>query len=164
MSFTFYKDLSDFLECLNNEKVEYMVVGGYAVILHGYNRTTGDLDIWVKNSKENYDKLVKSLYRFGIPGDLVPFEQFINNQYTDVFTFGRAPLAIDIMTQVKGLEFDQAYKNVKKINIDKKTVNIIDYRELIMAKKAANRFKDLNDIQQLNIVNKKNKSDKEPLI
>ncbi len=67
MSNIFNDDFKDFIKALNNNKVEYILVGGYAVILHGYNRTTGDMDIWVNQTKENYQKIVKSFHEFGTP-------------------------------------------------------------------------------------------------
>lgn len=63
----FNKDFLDFLHYLNNNKVAYLLVGGYAVILHGYSRTTGDLDIWVRRTKENYECLLSAFKEFGMP-------------------------------------------------------------------------------------------------
>ncbi len=66
MSDVFNEDFLDFIQCLNNQNVEYILVGGYSVILHGYSRTTGDLDLWVNREKTNYHKLVKAFHEFDL--------------------------------------------------------------------------------------------------
>ncbi|MEL6717672.1 MAG: hypothetical protein AAFO82_07160 [Bacteroidota bacterium] len=63
----FNTDFQDFLNALNKNEVEYILIGGYAVILYGYRRTTGDLDIWVNRTEENYDKIVNAFHDFGMP-------------------------------------------------------------------------------------------------
>lgn len=67
MGTIFNEDFRDFIQAMNNHDVEYILVGGYAVILHGYRRVTGDMDIWVKRSKENYAKLVRAFAEFRLP-------------------------------------------------------------------------------------------------
>lgn len=67
MKDVFNQDFREFIQCLNSTDVEYMLVGGYATIIHGYNRTTGDLDLWVRRSKENYDKIVHAFEQFRMP-------------------------------------------------------------------------------------------------
>lgn len=63
----FNQDFREFLNALNNNKVKYLLVGGYSVILHGYSRTTGDMDIWVDRTKENYVLLNSAFEEFGMP-------------------------------------------------------------------------------------------------
>ena len=91
----FNPDFRDFIHALNNNNVQYILVGGYAVILHGYSRTTGDMDIWVKQDDENYAKLVKAFHEFKMPLFDMTKENFLNNTNIDVFTFGQAPVCID---------------------------------------------------------------------
>jgi len=67
MANIFNDDFRDFIQALNNNEVEYLLVGGYAVILHGYRRVTGDMDIWVNRTKENYSRLTKAFLEFGLP-------------------------------------------------------------------------------------------------
>lgn len=101
----FNTDFQDFLKCLNKVAVEYMLVGGYAVILYGYHRTTGDMDIWVNPTECNYNKLMQAFISFGLPTTAISLRDFIDNEDFEVFTFGRPPVSIDLMTQVKGLDF-----------------------------------------------------------
>ena len=75
----FNYDFLEFLELLGEHEVEYLLVGGYAVILNGYVRSTGDLDLWVNKSKENYNKLIKVYSDFGAP--IFPFEEFDNDKF-----------------------------------------------------------------------------------
>ncbi|WP_149241082.1 DUF6036 family nucleotidyltransferase [Dyadobacter sp. 32] len=149
MANIFNSDFQDFLQALNEFHVEYILVGGYSVILHGYSRTTGDMDIWVKKSKENYSKIGLAFSRFGMPMFDMTEENFLNNPAFDVFTYGRAPVSIDIITKLKGLEFENAFDNASDHIVDDLTIRLINYRDLITAKKAAGRPRDINDIENL---------------
>jgi hypothetical protein len=107
----FNTDFQEFIEALNKSEVKYILVGGYSVILHGYARTTGDMDIWVEKTEDNYQAILKAFKRFGMPVFDMTLSNFINNHALDVFTFGRPPVAIDLITHVDGLEFNEAYIN-----------------------------------------------------
>ncbi|HWZ21809.1 MAG TPA: DUF6036 family nucleotidyltransferase [Cytophagaceae bacterium] len=141
-----FNEFEDFIKCLNKHNVEYILVGGYAVIFHGYARTTGDIDIWVNQSETNYSNLKLSLIEFGLP--VFPLIDFLNTK-NEVFRFGRRPIEIDIMTQCKGIEFEFAFQNSRKVLFDEIEVNMIDYRDLIQTKKSSGRLKDLLDIENL---------------
>jgi len=84
-------DFKDFIQAFNNNEVEYILVGGYAVIIHGYNRTTGDMDIWVNQTKDNYKKILRAFFEFGMPTFDMTEENFLNNEDFDVFSFGVPP-------------------------------------------------------------------------
>ena len=96
MGNTFNEDFRDFLAALHRREVRYVLVGGYSVILHGYSRTTGDLDVWVEKTAANYALLVQAFRDFGMPTFDMTAENFLNQPAFDVFTFGRSPVAIDI--------------------------------------------------------------------
>ncbi len=146
----FNQDFTEFIHCLNASGVEYMLVGGYATILHGYNRTTGDLDIWVNRTKDNYERIDKAFQQFQMPVFDMTLDKFLYDPQIDVFTFGRPPVCIDIMIKVKGLDFYETYKNSEKRVIENElTVNVIHLKGLISAKKAANRAKDQDDLAHL---------------
>ena len=146
----FNVDFLDFIQALNDAEVEYMLVGGYATIIHGYNRTTGDLDIWVHQTKKNYNRLEKAFEQFQMPVFDMSIKRFLNDRSVDVFSFGRPPVSIDIITNLKGLEFEQAWINVEEKEIDEKVkVKVIHINDLITAKKASNRSKDQDDIEHL---------------
>ena len=106
----FNQDFRNFLQALNNSNVEYLLVGGYAVILYGYSRTTGDMDIWVNRTSINYKKIVQAFYEFKMPVFDMTEENFLQHTEWDVFRFGRKPVAIDIMTKMGGLDFNSFYQ------------------------------------------------------
>jgi len=145
----FNDDFRDFITALHNQAVEYILVGGYSVILHGYARTTGDLDIWVNKTKENYLKLTQAFHVFGMSLFDMTEDNFLNNPEFNVFTFGRPPVSIDIMTEVKGLEFDDAFKRAKRVEVEGLSVRLLYYYDLLQAKKSSGRAKDINDLENL---------------
>ena len=143
------QDLLDFITALNHAEVHYLVVGGISVIIHGYARTTMDLDIWVERSYTNYQNLVKAFAEFGMPVFDMTAENFLNNNDLDVFTFGRPPVCIDLMNRVKGLEFTSAYQSAITMELNNCPVKVISKADLIKAKRAAGRHKDLDDVEHL---------------
>ena len=148
MSNIFNKDFKEFLEALNLFAVEYMVVGGYAVILHGYTRTTGDLDVWINPTKANYQKLMQAFDHFGLP-TVITLGKFLDSEKYDVFTFGVPPVSLDIMTKVKGLSFEDCYLLAEDYSSSGIKIKLISQQDLIIAKQASGRHKDLNDIEHL---------------
>lgn len=149
MANLFNVDFQDFLEALQKQKVLYVLIGGYSVILHGYNRTTGDMDILVEKSIENYERIVSAFLDFGMPTFDMTADNFLDNPAFDVFTFGRQPVAIDILTAIKGLTFKEVFAHSSEVDVDGITIRLIHYNHLIRAKEAAGRPRDLNDIEQL---------------
>ena len=149
MGSIFNSDFTDFISALNDNHVDYVLVGGYSVILHGYSRSTGDMDLLVRVTEENYMKLTRAFRQFGMPMFDMTKEKFLDNQVNDVFTFGRQPSAIDIMTAIKGSLFDQLFDNSQIREVDDIKIRTIQLRDLIEVKKASGRFKDLDDIEKL---------------
>ena len=145
----FNDDFQDFISALENAAVEYLLIGGYAVILHGYSRTTGDMDVFVNQTLENHRRLVNAFRQFGMPLFDMTIDRFLDSGYFDVFTFGVEPRQIDIITSVKGLNFEQAYLNRIRQSIDGITFNLVAYDDLIAAKRAAARHRDLDDLENL---------------
>jgi hypothetical protein len=142
-------DFTEFIDALNQKQVEYILVGGYAVIFHGYNRTTGDLDIWVNPTSANYKKLQDAFQFFKMPVFDMTEEKFLQTENYDVFSFGRPPVQIEILTKVKGLEFQIAWSRASFSEFDGVMVKILDIRDLKIAKKAAGRAKDQADLENL---------------
>ena len=152
MGSIFNDDFRDFIRALNDNRVEYILVGGYAVILHGYRRVTGDMDVWVNRTKENYLKLTRAFSDFGLPLFDMTESKFLNLDEADVFSFGRPPVGIDILTNLKGVDFKEAYA-LSQIFIDGDLeVRYLHLNNLIAAKKAAGRHKDLDDIEKLTAI------------
>ena len=135
-------------------KVKYIIIGGFAVNIYGYNRNTGDLDILIEDSIENRKNLRKSFVDIGI-GDFESIEtmQFIPGWTDFTLDFG---LRLDVMTSIKGLEdksFDSLLSEATIVMIGDIPVNFIDYKNLVIAKKATNRLKDQLDLEELGKLN-----------
>lgn len=145
----FNEDFKDFIRELNNHNVRYILVGGYSVILHGYSRTTGDMDIWVDRTSENYRKIKLAFLNFGMPVFDMTEDNFLNHAEVDVFTFGKPPSSIDIMIKVKGLDFNECYERSVFFYEDGLPIRTIHFNNLINAKKASGRAKDINDLENL---------------
>ena len=150
MANIFNEDFRDFIAALNNNHVKYILVGGFAVILHGHSRVTGDMDIWVEPIEENYVKLVDAFKEFGMSLFDMTKTNFLSVDKFDVFSFGRKPVSIDIMTKVKGLNFDEAYQHSTIFNDHGLLIRTLHFNDLILAKKGSGRLKDIDDIDQLN--------------
>jgi hypothetical protein len=145
----FDEDFREFIIALNENEVEYILVGVFSVILHGYSRTTGNLDIWVNKTSANYQKLQLAFLKFGMPLFDMTSENFLNHPSWNVFTFGRSPIAIDIMTAVKGLDFDETFERAKIFEEQSLKIRTIHKNDLIKAKQASNRPKDQDDIANI---------------
>lgn len=145
----FNPDFQDFIRALNSSEVDYLLVGGYAVILHGYNRTTGDLDVWVRKTLDNYHRLLKAFARFGMPTFDMTEKNFLHNPALDVFSFGIPPVSIDLMTETKGLNFETAFGQAQWFEFEDFKIRVVQYQDLLDAKAAAGRPKDHEDIRQL---------------
>jgi hypothetical protein len=149
MSHLLNEDFRDFIAALNNNEVEYILVGGYAVILHGHARVTGDLDIWVNQTAENYTKLVAAFKEFRMPLFDMTAENFLNRKDFDVFSFGRSPVAIDIMTALNDFKFDECFAMASWFEDEGLKVRVIHINQLKEAKRMAGRPKDFNDLSHL---------------
>lgn len=144
----FNEDFIDFLTLLNKNRVSYILVGGYAVVIRGYSRTTGDIDIWVEKTVENFQLLENALIEFGLPQGAILLDNFLSEKF-DVFSIGRPPYAIEIMTAVKGLNYLDAFNSSTIEQIDGVDVRVVQLSQLRQAKLAAGRYKDLNDLENL---------------
>ena len=145
----------DFIKAFNKNNVEYMLVGGLSVFVHGYGRTTGDMDIWVNKTAPNYLKIQLAFRDFGMPLFDMTIDNFLGDK-NDVYSFGREPQKIDVMTAVKGLSFEEAYPNSIRAKLEDTELVVIGVDDLIKAKSAVSRTKDKLDIEMLKkLFNKK---------
>jgi len=148
MANIFNVDFADFINCFNKREVEYVLVGGMAVVLNGYNRTTGDMDVWVRKTTDNYDKIARAFHDFGMPVFDMTREKFLGSVH-DVWSFGRDPVRIDLMTAVKGLDFDEALNTAQTFTEGEVVFRFLHRNQLIQAKQASGRHRDKDDIEQL---------------
>jgi Nucleotidyl transferase of unknown function (DUF2204) len=152
----FDKDFIEFIELLNLNNVEYLVIGGYALSIYGYPRHTGDLDILINKTETNALNVLKVFNDFGFGSLGLSVLDFLKEN--SVVQIGYPPLRIDIINQIDGVNFDDCFKNKKILEVDGLIINFISYNDLILNKKATGRDKDLLDIINLEKANKlKNK-------
>lgn len=141
------KDFREFIELLNSNKVKYLLIGGYAIALHGHPRYTKDLDIWLEMSEENADAMMKVLKDFGF-GDLdVSRKDFLNKGM--VVQLGYPPNRIDLINSPDGVDFAECFESKIKIEIDGLKISVIDLENLRKNKKASGRLQDLADLEKL---------------
>jgi len=140
-------DFSEFLKLLNEHKVKYLIIGGYAVSYHGYVRATGYMDIWIKRDKKNAKKMIQVLDKFGFNANNLQLDFFLNPK--NVVRMGVPPVRIEIMNSISGVDFDDCYKKRVKDNWNNIPVSIISLDKLKANKRASGRLKDLSDLEHL---------------
>jgi hypothetical protein len=140
-------DFREFLALLNSRGVEYLVVGGYAVALHGYVRPTGGLDVWVAVKPENAARIVEVLREFGFPPRALSQGPFLAKGR--ITRMGVPPLRIEILTELSGVSFDACYRRRRLERSGGVVIPLIGLADLRRNKRAAGRYKDLDDLEQL---------------
>lgn len=140
-------DFRDILSAFCEEKVEFMLVGAYAVAAHGLPRATGDIDLWIKCSEKNAERVWAALSRFGAPlGNLS--EQIFSAPDT-IVQIGVTPRRIDILTQITGVEYEEAESQIVFIELDGLTIPVIGLVQLLQNKAAVGRPQDRADVERL---------------
>lgn len=141
------QDFKELLLAFNAHDVEYLIVGAHALAAHGHVRATKDLDIWVRPDHSNAQRILQALSDFGAPlGDLTL--QDLNRKET-IFQIGLPPLRIDIITNIDGVEFAEAWSDRLETSFGGVAAFVISRQHLITNKKTAARLQDLADVQQL---------------
>ena len=143
----FHPDFSEFVALLNEHNVEYLIVGGYAVSFHGYVRATGDIDVWIKPSISNANKVVVVLQAFGFGSFGIGVSDF--TKADNVIQLGYEPVRIDLMTSVSGLSFDECFNRKIETQIGGIHMNYISLPDLKINKAATARRQDLLDLDKL---------------
>ncbi|MGA9997934.1 MAG: DUF6036 family nucleotidyltransferase [Pyrinomonadaceae bacterium] len=138
------QDFKEMLLCLKDEEVEFIIVGAYALAVHGFPRATGDIDIWVGNSSDNARKIMRALSKFGAPISNLSEEDFTSPDL--IIQIGVEPSRIDLLTSIDGVGFDEAWKNKLTIIAADLEVNILSKADLLKNKMATGRAKDQGDI------------------
>ncbi len=140
-------DFRDVLELFNEHKVDYLIVGGYALAFHGAPRYTGDIDIFVRSDQDNAQRVMKALDAFGFGSVGLKTEDF---QYPDkVVQLGVPPVRIDIVTSVTNVSWETAASNRVEDKYGDVAVHYIGRNEFISNKRAIGRKKDLADLEAL---------------
>lgn len=137
------QDFRDLLHELSEAGARFLIVGAYALAAHGLPRATGDIDVWVEPTRENADLVYKALQAFGAPLHDLTGDDLSTPGI--VFQMGLPPRRIDILTQITGVEFDEAWANRTEARFGDLTVAVIGPRDLLRNKRASGRPKDLLD-------------------
>ena len=141
------EDFREFLRLLKKNEVEYLLVGGYAVGFYGYPRPTGDMDIWISNTRENAEKVTRVLNDFGFSSPELSAELFTLEK--SIVRMGVPPFKLEIITFIDGVGFEKCFAKKLTAEIDDVEVNLISLEDLKINKKASGRLKDLNDLENL---------------
>jgi hypothetical protein len=140
-------DFKEFLRLLNSKEVRYLVVGGYALGVHGYVRATGDIDIWVERSPGNATKIAAAILEFGFRGPELKESLFLEPDR--VVRMGLPPIRIEVLTGISGVTFEECYAARMAVDLDGTPVGVISLADLKRNKRAAGRTKDLADLEEL---------------
>lgn len=141
------RDFKEFIQSLHANNVRYLVVGGYAVAIHGHPRYTKDIDIWLARDEANAQRVVDALHDFGFaslglePADFLAADQIIQ--------LGYPPARIDLLTTLAGVDFETCYAARVEVILDGVSVAFIDLDNLKKNKRAAGRRQDLADLEHL---------------
>ncbi len=141
------QDFREFIQSLNDSGVRYLIVGGYAVALHGHPRYTRDLDVWVEPSADNAARVVTALDRFGFGSLGLKAADFLVPD--QVIQLGYPPNRIDLLTSLSGVDFSRCYASRLDIEVSAVRMSFIDLEHLKQNKRAAGRHQDLADLENL---------------
>ncbi|MBI5525391.1 MAG: hypothetical protein HY897_03585 [Deltaproteobacteria bacterium] len=141
------KDFLDLLRSFGDGGVRFLVVGAYALAVHGRPRATGDLDVWVEPTPENAPKVVHALQSFGAPLGGLSIDDL--SKPGVVFQIGVEPRRIDVLTRITGVSFESAWPNRKEVLVEGLNIPVIGRGEFIKNKRATGRLKDLADADSL---------------
>jgi hypothetical protein len=145
-----FDDFKELLSIFNAHKVKYLIVGGYAVSFHAQPRATQDIDLLIQPDAENAKAVYAALERFGAPLDGLTADDFIERD--KFFRMGHAPVVVDILPEIEGIDFDLAWQNRVEAVIDPQSGLVaffISSEDLIAAKLAAGRPQDIADVAAL---------------
>ena len=140
-------DFKEFLSLLNAHGVDFLLIGGYAVALHGYPRATIDLDVWVRAAPDNAERIIRALKAFGFDSPQLEPKVFIAAE--QIVRFGVPPFRIEIMTTISGVAYDACRSRADTYDIEGVSVPVIALEDLKVNKRASGRHKDLADLEQL---------------
>ena len=140
-------DFRELLSELSDAEAEFLVVGAYALAAHGLVRATGDLDIWVRPSRENAERVRAALLKFGAPADMFSTEDL--QQPDLVIQLGLPPVRVDLLTGISGVSFDDAWPERVVLELGELRVPVLSREHLIRNKRATARDQDLVDLKWL---------------
>lgn len=154
----FYSDHLEILRAFNKYEVAYLLIGGYAVIYHGYPRTTGDMDIWLKPDNNNKEKLLKAFIELGYDESSIDYLNELDFTTAIIFHLGIEPEKMEFLTKVSMIDFNDAYARRQISEIEQGLlIPFLHINDLILSKINTNRLKDAADVEELQkVLEKKN--------
>lgn len=141
------QDFKEFIQSLNDNLVRYLVVGGYAVAIHGYPRYTKDIDIWIDMTFENATRIIQAIRQFGFGSLGLKENDFLEADI--IVQLGYPPRRIDLLTTLPGIDFETCYLKKVIVDIDGVPIHFIDLESLKKNKESTGRAQDLADIENL---------------
>ena len=151
----FLESHKNLLERLIKANVIFLIIGGYAVNYYGYNRTTGDLDIWIKPDNFNKKKLIHVLEEIGISKDGLQTLNRSNFENVFVFHIWEKPFRVDFLTHISGIDFKKAFDAKEMVLIQGLELPMIDFEHLVLSKMTTNRLRDKADVEELQKIARK---------
>ncbi|HYW35043.1 MAG TPA: hypothetical protein VE868_06520 [Balneolaceae bacterium] len=145
----FLKEHKKFLLLLAKHKVKFLLIGGYAVIYHGYERTTSDMDVWLKPTNKNRGRFISALREHGVADDQLQIVNTMNFTKPQVVNIGRKPNQIEFLTKVTGLEFEEASAKKVTLDLEQYQIGLLGYDDLITNKMLTGRLQDQADVETL---------------
>ena len=143
-------DWIELCELFNAHNVEYLLIGGQAVIAHGYPRLTKDMDLWLRPTADNGKRVLIALKEFGASPPGFQEERF--EDPTTMLMLGCEPFRIDLLTSIPGIDFGSAWEHREWVVLDGVSIPLISKTDLITNKKAVGRLQDLADVEALEAV------------
>ncbi|MEA1915099.1 MAG: DUF6036 family nucleotidyltransferase [Campylobacterota bacterium] len=140
------QDYQDIINLFNKHQVKFLIAGAYAMSKVGYSRSTYDIDLWIEKTTQNAINIFNALEEFGVPFKIDPDDFLAPNS---VLQIGVEPHRIDILTDIDGLTFSQAWRNRQLVEFDKISTYSLEIHDIIKNKTASNRPKDRLDLVQL---------------
>ena len=141
------KNFKEFIELLNEYKVQYLVIGGYAVNFHGYPRYTKDIDFWLWMTEDNIKNLLQVIKDFGFGGLQLTIKDFMNAN--NIIQLGYEPYRIDLLVDIEGVDFEECFNRKVATELEGININFLSLQDLIDIKKTTGRLQDLADAEQL---------------
>ena len=142
------------VEFLIKFEVKFLVIGGYAVNIYGYSRTTGDIDIWLEPTSLNQKNFLKMLKELKFQSESIQTVSELDFSLPNAFHIGEKPLKVDFLTKIAGLEFHDSFVHKNIIPLDRFDLPVLSLNDLIISKSVTGRLRDQNDIEELQKVQK----------
>ncbi len=141
------RDFREFIQLLNEHNVSYVIVGGYALAVHGYVRYTGDMDVFIALIPENAENMLRAFHAFGL--NTPDLNVALLLEEGNIIRIGSEPMRLEVLNKISGVDFEECYRNRQTITIDGVAVNFVGYQELLKNKRATGRDKDRVDVAEL---------------